>query len=668
MKANVNSEFEGSYRRDVHETLIRNALTEEGVEFPGSSDSDEIEDANDKANDTMASVNTLINKYLNDMTTETQKLNDIKGDLSGIYQKAIKCHDLKEAWRKKAAEGSSSLAKEDMKEIDGLGGNVTINPWINLVEKMYNGELSPSKLYNLNDAISGALQDVKDKIDAMTYGTKHVKNGRWVVSGSKKLKNLSSLSVSTTFISLTYYEDDLKVGDMTEADFDAAIDDQNGTFYFAGADIPSGDARYRRDSLVYSNDPLYQELASMDGKGVFTYKNESGADYKQVQKDMENKKKKEDDSSGDAKKAIDGGGKKDALKVNIVSSSVGIEGDFPSAISKESMSLFDSFVGLITNFANKGFEDGLLNMRDALYSAEYAKGMFSYYTIEEEETKYRDRIPEEEQMKSLTLTPMDAEHNLAMYSELEYILYGQGGSADIFEAGKDIYAVRLMLNIPSAFLTFYTTIEDFEHKPTASTLLVLAKSAQAATAGIIPYPVFQIVFILAMAAVETGIDLSKLLAGHAVDLFKGNKEEKWTFSLKGGLSDLKDWADAMPESGEENGSAKESNLMDTDGDGTKDVCLFYSDYIYLFLLIGYNNSGQADKMYKRTADVIQANIMHQGGGDFRMANANVYYRLAADMKVSPLMLALPIADEYTPDNIGDWRYWQFKEDMVRGYQ
>jgi hypothetical protein len=655
MKANVNSEFEGSYRRDVHETLIKYALENNNVISSGSIESGEI----NRANETMASVNASINKYLNDLTDEEKKLNDIKGEISGIYQKAEDCRKKKEEWRTEAKNGSSTLAKEDLTEIEGLSGT-ELNPWLNLVEKMCNGELSPSDLYILNDKISGTLKEVKNKIDAMEYGTRHLKNGAWTVSGSKKLKNLSSLSGVTMFISLTYYKDDLKVEDMTKEEFDAAIDDRNGTFHFVGAGI-GDESRYRRDSLVFANNPLYKELN--DNRSKYFSDGTPDEASKKTKDHMEERAEEEKKNSGDAEKKIN----KDPK--NIVSENSGIKSQFPSNFSGGSTSLFGSFVGLVTNFADKGLEGGLLNMRDALYSAEYAKGMFSYYTIEDEETKYRD-ISKKEQMKSLTLTPIDAEHNFSMYGELEYILYGKGGKSDIVEASKDIYAIRLILNIPSAFLTFYTPIEN-EHKKTGTALLELAKLAQAATAGIVPYPVFQIVFILALAAVETGIDLMNLLAGHAVDLFKGSSEKKWTLSferLKSIGDDIKDWNSAMPEKEEEESdSEKESNLMDTDNDGKEDVCLFYSDYLYLFLLIGYN-ADKADSMYKRTADLIQANIMHQGGKDFRMSNAHVYYRLKADLKVSPLMLALPIADEYTPDNIGDWQYWRFKEDMVRGYQ
>jgi len=52
-----------------------------------------------------------------------------------------------------------------------------------------------------------------------------------------------------------------------------------------------------------------------------------------------------------------------------------------------------------------------------------------------------------------------------------------------------------------------------------------------------------------------------------------------------------------------------------------------------------------------------------------MSNASVYFELSSDVKVKPLMLALPLASPYTDGtDVNNWTVWSFREKSFRGYQ
>ena len=88
----------------------------------------------------------------------------------------------------------------------------------------------------------------------------------------------------------------------------------------------------------------------------------------------------------------------------------------------------------------------------------------------------------------------------------------------------------------------------------------------------------------------------------------------------------------------------------------------------LFLLVGYNSGGQ-DKVYKRTAEVIEANMKKLGVAGFSMKNAKVYFNLTAELKVKPLMTDIPLfVNEAEGNSLNASSTWcTYKIDVVRGY-
>lgn len=165
--------------------------------------------------------------------------------------------------------------------------------------------------------------------------------------------------------------------------------------------------------------------------------------------------------------------------------------------------------------AIKNFGEGL---RDRLYVMDYIMSMFSYDTITKEAAKNGKEV------QTLTLTPIDADHNASYGHEVEYIIYGGSNSSNVTKAYGSIYAIRLGFNLVYAFM-------DSEIRDSA---FAMATPISAATLGIVPVPLIQAVIIIGIACIESGLDLASLREGEKVPLFKN--KETWVCSVSGLLN------------------------------------------------------------------------------------------------------------------------------------
>ncbi|MGN0517985.1 MAG: DUF5702 domain-containing protein [Acutalibacteraceae bacterium] len=96
----------------------------------------------------------------------------------------------------------------------------------------------------------------------------------------------------------------------------------------------------------------------------------------------------------------------------------------------------------------------------------------------------------------------------------------------------------------------------------------------------------------------------------------------------------------------------------------------YSDYMNLFLLIA--TLANEEKVLLRTADVIQANMQHinkkAGISDvFLMEKANTYLKVEAKVQVKPLMLALPMIQETTKNQLSGVNWYTISYSATKGY-
>ena len=126
------------------------------------------------------------------------------------------------------------------------------------------------------------------------------------------------------------------------------------------------------------------------------------------------------------------------------------------------------------------------------------------------------------------------EKNNHLYGgEIEYILFGNSNPAkNVTSAKASIYAIRFGFNCIFAF-----TDSEIRNSTMAAGLAV-----QAATLGIVPYQVVQIVLQLALAAAESAIDLSAMSHGLSVVIVK--TKDTWSLSMSGASNALKDAGNA----------------------------------------------------------------------------------------------------------------------------
>ncbi len=185
------------------------------------------------------------------------------------------------------------------------------------------------------------------------------------------------------------------------------------------------------------------------------------------------------------------------------------------------------------------FKNGWSGLADNLLVTEYVFQNFSYATMD----KMKKSENEGKDFQTTTLQNINKKNNLIYGCEIEYILEGyrgQGGSKPKWwqfwkkaKAGdgpeknvkivkSEIFLLRFVLNSIFAF--------------TSSTLrtqtLGPATALSAACWGAIPVSVWQVILELVLSVCETSRDLSELMDGKEMPLYKS--ETNWFFQLGGG--------------------------------------------------------------------------------------------------------------------------------------
>lgn len=177
------------------------------------------------------------------------------------------------------------------------------------------------------------------------------------------------------------------------------------------------------------------------------------------------------------------------------------------------------------------------------------------------------------------------------------------------------------------------------------------------TAGIVPVAVTEAVLIPILTIFETSNDLDRLEAGFPVELYKMDADQWWLSidpnSTGGGIGAFM------------TALANGDLLQKTNtGEG-----LFYSDYLTLFVYLGFNSDAQQG-MYQRMAEVIQFNIGTMANSTtYSLKNSQMYFQLNAELRVKPLMITLPFfsMDEYSNEMTTKTDWCTYKISTVRGY-
>lgn len=242
------------------------------------------------------------------------------------------------------------------------------------------------------------------------------------------------------------------------------------------------------------------------------------------------------------------------------------------AVSNTKSSLSDMFKDLGPKVVEMGTD-----LRDKLYISDYIISMFSYDTIEKELDEKNDKAKTQGNNpipKTLTLVPMNAEHNFAYGKEVEYIIYGGENASNLTKAYGSIFGIRLGFNLIYAFM-------DSEIRDTA---FAIATPISAATLGVVPVPLIQAAIIIAMACCESAIDLNYLKDGESIPLFK--TKDTWRSPTPSNfLSTIRKGAVKIAETAVDKGVGKLTEVLDMTNEeldqfikgGTDDVTKYLED-------------------------------------------------------------------------------------------
>ena len=99
--------------------------------------------------------------------------------------------------------------------------------------------------------------------------------------------------------------------------------------------------------------------------------------------------------------------------------------------------------------------------------------------------------------------------------------------------------------------------------------------------------------------------------------------------------------------------------------------LQYSDYLTVFLFVALVNENSSAATIQRIGDVIARNVGMYKGFDnesevFDMQKAVTHYSLTAQVKVSPLLLSIPITQD-DMNKVDSVSWWTWDYTIKRGY-
>lgn len=251
---------------------------------------------------------------------------------------------------------------------------------------------------------------------------------------------------------------------------------------------------------------------------------------------------------------------------------------------------------------------------------------------------------------SLTNHQIKSKNNRANLAEVEYILFGNASNEENLKAAYgSIFAIRESLNLISGFQNFYG-----RGNTTGRMINAIADSIAGLTAGIVPAPLTKCILIGVLSTVETAHDVARLKAGIPVAVYKVDDKSWWVKLTSDNFDSIF--------SGE--------SLEEPDDTA---YGIYYSEYLYLFLVMAANDSNLYKDMLFRTGDLIEAN-MRQGAGKsgFDLDKSICYFNISGTLEVKPLLITLPIvyntveSDSY--NQVRESTSWcTYEISLTRGY-
>lgn len=603
---------------------------------------DELKDMRKKLSDCVKLLNIAIDGNEDDSSVE--EFDKVKS-LGKLSELATTYKTKLSAWKTTADVTDTTMASENETEIAGLESD--------MADKI-NAE-SVSELKTRLTNIRSQLKKLIEAIDSMTYGgTKLID-----ISNFSKFKSKTGTKVSKSDIKL-------KNGELKTY--------VNDTFskLFAPTTSPIIKLSHTSDNNYDPRVNAYEDEVKIPELLKYFYNK-----FKRQSKATVTEKKKELDS-----------GKEDGKKAAEDAKSKGRYHGGGSDITKDfsgsgTFSLAEGALDAPMKFIQSIVDGDITPIRDDLYATSYIMNMFTYATYENEGKYYlvnnkteltlndydkaynevegsSDKLktwlsddPTDAYNKSLTNKMMNKENNVAYEAEIEYILYGgrdgKGNAENVKSVYNDIYGIRYVLNLVSAFKNFWTPGRN----TTATIINTIANSIATATSGIIPAPLTKVIILPILTAFETAKDLDRLEAGFPVELFKVD-DDAWWIKVPDGSSA---------------GSISGLTSIFSGPNNTKnaDKGLFYSDYLTIFVYMGLSGD-KAEAMYQRMAEVIQTNIKNATGAEsYSLKNAHTYFRLEAELRVKPLMINIPYFSEYDNNMDTETGWCTYTISNTRGY-
>lgn len=287
-----------------------------------------------------------------------------------------------------------------------------------------------------------------------------------------------------------------------------------------------------------------------NGSGNMTTTSSEEADYNSAKEEMKGGAEKPKEATGYGytyqiakplvKSDLPSGTSDETVKVADYKLNEKDNGDLDASSGfSEQASILDTVLSGIGNIATAGLEN--------LYILSYIFENFSYSTIEQdiiakslnkEEANYSNRgqITPDKYTSKLTATTLsnykiNAYNNYLYGGEIEYILYGNAtAKTNVTTAKGIIYALRFAFNC----------IYAFTNAEIKATTMSAGLAVQAATCGIVPYQVVQIVLQLALAAAEAAVDLDFM--NHGLDVALIKTKDTWALSVSGAMNTAKEIA------------------------------------------------------------------------------------------------------------------------------
>jgi hypothetical protein len=556
--------------------------------------------------------------------------------------------DKREAWGSEAYSHGTKYAEKEQKEYSEAPSDSTSEFAAALGE---DGVEAAEKLRTRLTNIRNNMQALKNAIESFTYGGESV----YTLSRNKAIAAAQTV-VPSNVSEVSEY--------ISQNKTDAAG-------YYSQLVSPStGSAIYTaptRKSGETGNDPNLD----IDPPQLYHYMSEAFPKSKlgDVVSEKDNQEAENKQNQAKAQEEADGSKKFDSSFLDDLGS------DLPETTGGNKFSAGTVITGLV-NVLQKVLNGNFDEFRDQVYVVEYAMDMFSYssfnnegkYNLAQDDGKtltykgdfktnsfgdYNDAWKKEDATtlydnQSLTNRPINSSNNYANLAEIEYILYGNSSNQKNLEAAySSIFTIREVLNLVSGFQLYYSV-----GNTTANLIQGIAVSVQSATAGVIPIPLTKVILIGILATMETAYDMNRLKAGIPVNLYKSSDDD-WYYALTG-----KDISSIFSKSY----SHKEPD--DTNG-------LFYSDYMYIFMLMAASNDSTYKSMLLRIGDLIEANVAKGKGESFDLESCQCYFQLTSTLRVKPLLLTLPIVnslDGVDASSLLESSDWcTYKVSVIRGY-